>query len=146
MVAGAEPGEHGAGIIFIARFAEDEAVAFGNGIGGNDDGRGFRNLDFGLRILGKLLVDCAGFAEGQIGNQACGARLAADAAFDIGGGRDDGEIVAGGFEQFASSRRTAGEDEAKGLGIGGWGLGWWHVTFLGVGGQVSGVGSRFSDT
>jgi hypothetical protein len=26
------------------------------------------------------------------------------------------------------------------MGNGGWGLGWWHVTFLGVGGQVSGVG------
>jgi hypothetical protein len=68
VVAGAEPGEHGAGIIIAARFAEDEAVALGNGIGGNDDGWGLRIVDCGLRIVEELLVDCAGFAEGQIGD------------------------------------------------------------------------------
>ena len=42
MFAAAELGEHRAGVGFVARFAEDEAVAFGNGVGGEDDawGRG----------------------------------------------------------------------------------------------------------
>jgi hypothetical protein len=35
--AAAKLGEHGAGIGFVARFAEDEAIALGDGVGGEDD-------------------------------------------------------------------------------------------------------------
>ena len=107
--------------------------------------------DCGFQVYGlgfsELLMEPArafGRPDRQLGPG--GAGLTANAAFDIGGGQDDGETVAGGFEQLAPPWRTAGEDEAKGLGIGGWGLRRWHVTFLGVGGTVLGVGSRFSNT
>jgi hypothetical protein len=55
--ASAELGQHRAGLGFVARFAEDEAVAFGDGVGGENDRwlrRPWGTRDFGRRICGQL--------------------------------------------------------------------------------------------
>jgi hypothetical protein len=51
VLSAAELLQHGAGVGFVARFAEDESVAFGDSVGGKYDGRGLEAGGWGLRTL-----------------------------------------------------------------------------------------------
>jgi hypothetical protein len=93
--AAAELFQHRAGIGFVARFAEDEAIGFGNGVGGEDDRRGLGAGDWGrFTCRHKLLNHCGGFSIGEVGDEARRAEVAADATFDIFGRGYDDEVVA----------------------------------------------------
>jgi hypothetical protein len=106
-----------ASVRFVARLAEDEAVAFGDGVGGKDNG-GLRIADCGSRIMEQLLSDGSGFAVGEFGNEAGRAEFAADAAFDVLGRGHNFVLVARFLQQLAAARGSAGEDEVRGLGAG----------------------------
>jgi hypothetical protein len=90
-------------MVFVLRFAEDEAVAYGDGIGGEDQGR-FRISDFGLQTGVQLIADRCCLTVGKVGNEASGAEIATDAAFHIFGRRNYGEVVTGIAQQLAASR------------------------------------------
>jgi hypothetical protein len=83
--------------------AEDEAVTFGDGVGGKNDG-GFRISDFGLRIGEQLTTNGRCLAIRKFGYEPCRAGFAADAAFNVFGRWHDSEVVTGLLQKLAATR------------------------------------------
>lgn len=108
----------------MARLAEDESIAFGDGVCTNDNGRHVAECRIG--VFAKLLVNGLHFTISELHDESRRTRLAADTAFHVGGGADHLKVVPCFLQQLASPGGTTGEYDA---------LSWrnWGVIFDGWG-------------
>jgi hypothetical protein len=79
-------------VSFVAGLAKNEAVAFGDRIGGEDDG-GVGSGECGVGSIKKLATHGSRFAIGEICDEPGWSLVAANAAFDIVVWRDNDKIV-----------------------------------------------------
>ncbi len=98
VLAATEQAEHLASMILIDRLTENLAEAFGDRIAANNDSVVHAWSDVGCFLVGQ--------PRHQFGRRFA----AAHSTFGAVRGWDDLELIAGGSEQFAASRRLAGED------------------------------------